>query len=208
MAVVGTPGGGYAAVVLAGGAARRMGGADKPLLPVGGRPMRDRVLAAVADAAPRIVVGPANALPPGVYGIREEPAGGGPVAALAAGLAQLDRPTPTATVALLAADLPLLTADAVRELRSTLARSAADGAVYLDDSGRHQSLCGVWRVAPLRRAVRRLAAARDGTLTGTSMRALLAELTVLGVSWQGAGPPPWFDCDTDADLRRAEEWTR
>ncbi|MEV1145384.1 NTP transferase domain-containing protein, partial [Micromonospora sp. NPDC049799] len=51
--------GGYAAVVLAGGAARRMGGTDKPARPVAGRPMRDRVLAAVPDADPRILVGPA-----------------------------------------------------------------------------------------------------------------------------------------------------
>ena len=81
----------YAAVVLAGGAARRMGGVDKPALPVGGRPMRDRVLAAVSDATPRVLVGPADAVPRRACGsIREEPPGGGPVAAAAAGLALLD----------------------------------------------------------------------------------------------------------------------
>ncbi|PWU56748.1 hypothetical protein DLE60_25700, partial [Micromonospora globispora] len=42
----------YAAVVLTGGAARRMGGVDKPARPVGGRPMLHRVLAAVAAAEP------------------------------------------------------------------------------------------------------------------------------------------------------------
>ncbi|MGW5673394.1 NTP transferase domain-containing protein, partial [Micromonospora sp. NPDC003776] len=47
----------YAAVVLSGGAARRMGGVDKPARPVGGRPMLHRVLAAVADADQRLVVG-------------------------------------------------------------------------------------------------------------------------------------------------------
>ncbi|MGV9756153.1 NTP transferase domain-containing protein, partial [Streptomyces tricolor] len=36
----------YDAVVLAGGAARRLGGADKPGLRVGGRALLDRVLAA------------------------------------------------------------------------------------------------------------------------------------------------------------------
>ncbi|MYQ48709.1 NTP transferase domain-containing protein, partial [Streptomyces sp. SID4985] len=34
----------YDAVVLAGGAARRLGGADKPGVRVGGRPLLDRVL--------------------------------------------------------------------------------------------------------------------------------------------------------------------
>jgi molybdopterin-guanine dinucleotide biosynthesis protein A len=227
---------GFAAVVLTGGAARRMGGVDKPALPVGGSRMRDRVLAAVAAARPRIVVGPADDLPPDVLDVREQPAGGGPVAALAAGLALLDgtdagyaspgpdtahdgpgpdgadgdgetRRAPVDCVAVLAGDLPLLTAAAVHGLRAALDRSTADGAVYVDDAGHPQWLCGVWRPAALRRALDRLAA-RHGGLTGTSVRALMAELTVAEVSWLGLGPPPWFDCDTDEDLRRAEEWTR
>ncbi|MFC6019043.1 molybdenum cofactor guanylyltransferase [Plantactinospora solaniradicis] len=202
---------GFAAVVLAGGAGRRMGGVDKPTRPVGGTPMRDRVLAAVADATPRIVVGATGSPPSGVRDTREQPPGGGPVAATAAGLALVtEHADPgTTTVALLAADLPLLTTAAVRNLRTVLARSGtADGAVYLDETGRQQWLCGVWRLASLRDALARLAARHDGVLTGTSMRALMAELTVTGVAWGGAGPPPWFDCDTDDDLRRAEEWIR
>ncbi|MEO3815223.1 NTP transferase domain-containing protein [Plantactinospora sp. B24E8] len=226
-----------AAVVLTGGAGRRMGGVDKPALPVGGRSMRERVLAAVADAEPRIVVGTTDGLPPRVHGIRERPAGGGPVAATAAGLALLvSRSTSgnrgpavvewaaaaedtvdggtvvgsmPATVALLAADLPLLTASAVHDLRTALEGApTADGVVYVDDTGRPQWLCGVWRTASLRRALGRLATRHDGVLTGTSVRALMAELTVAELAWRGSGPPPWFDCDTDEDLRRAEEWIR
>ncbi|MFE0592110.1 molybdenum cofactor guanylyltransferase [Micromonospora echinospora] len=198
---------GYAAVVLTGGAARRLGGVDKPGLPIGGRPMRDRVLAAVADATPRIVVGPETTpVPADVRLTREEPAGGGPVAAVAAGLALL--PPGTTTVALLAGDLPLLTATAVGELRRALAADpGADGVCHVDPDGRRQSLCGLWRLAPLRAAVDRLTADRGG-LTGVSVRALLAGLTVAELRWSGEGPPPWFDCDTDDDVRRAEEWTR
>lgn len=225
----------YAAVVLAGGAARRMGGVDKPARTVGGRPMRDRVLGAVADAAPRILVGPAGPVPAGVRVTREEPPGGGPVAAAAAGLALLDPGTPV--VALLAADLPLLTRAAVGELLGHL-DAGHDGACYVDGDGRRQTLCGVWRVAPLRAALDRLAAERasgptggaleraarhaggarkrvdqppDGSaapLAGAPIRALLAGLRVREVPWAGAGPPPWFDCDTDEDVRRAEEWAR
>ncbi|MFE1500369.1 NTP transferase domain-containing protein, partial [Streptomyces albidoflavus] len=40
----------YDAVVLAGGAARRLGGSDKPAVRVGGRPLLDRVLGACPDA--------------------------------------------------------------------------------------------------------------------------------------------------------------
>nr|WP_320068265.1 NTP transferase domain-containing protein [Micromonospora sp. RTGN7] len=197
---------GWAAIVLAGGSARRMGGVDKPGLPVGGRPMRDRVLAAVADADVRVLVGPAGTVPPGVRLTRESPPGGGPVAAAAAGLSLL--PAGTTTVALLAADLPLLTQDAVRALRDQLADPTVDGACLVDLDGRRQQLCGVWRVAPLRAALDRLAAARGGTLDGAAVRALLAGLAVREVPWSGTGPPPWFDCDTHEDVRRAEEWTR
>ncbi|WP_406039595.1 NTP transferase domain-containing protein [Micromonospora sp. NBC_00898] len=196
----------YAAVLLAGGAARRMGGVDKPALPVGGRPMLHRVLAAVAAAEPRIVVGAAGRVPPDVRVTREEPPGGGPAAATRAGLALLD--PGTATVALLAADLPLLTAGAVDDLLRQLDGSTADGACYVDGDGRRQQLCGVWRVAALRAALDRLAAQRGGTLDGAPVRAVLAGLTVREVAWSGSGPPPWFDCDTDEDVRRAEEWTR
>ncbi|WP_329016749.1 NTP transferase domain-containing protein [Micromonospora rifamycinica] len=206
----------YAAVVLAGGAARRMGGRDKPAVPVHGRPMRDRVLAAVADAVPRVLVGRGGSLPADVLVTREEPAGGGPVAATAAGLALLH--PDTAVVALLAADLPLLSRPAVGVLLDALATGAGpgvpDGVCLLDDGGRRQPLCGVWRVPPLRAALDRLAARRAegtgrvGALAGASMRELLGELDVRELSWSAAGPPPWFDCDTDSDVRRAEEWTR
>ncbi|WP_433388808.1 molybdenum cofactor guanylyltransferase [Micromonospora sp. KLBMP9576] len=200
--------GAYAALVLAGGAARRMRGVDKPARTVGGRPMRDRVLAAVADADPRILVGPPAPVPAGVRVTREEPPGGGPVAATAAGLALLDAGTPV--VALLAADLPLLTRAAVGGLLDRL-DADHDGVCYVDDDGRRQTLCGVWRVAPLRAALDRLAADRRGpaaALAGAPIRALLAGLRVGEVPWSGAGPPPWFDCDTDEDVRQAEEWTR
>ncbi|NGM14942.1 NTP transferase domain-containing protein [Verrucosispora sp. WMMA2044] len=212
----------YAAVVLAGGAGRRMGGRDKPVLPVGGVPMRERVLTAVADASPRILVGPGPAIT-GVRLARETPPGGGPVAAVAAGLALLDPEVPV--VALLAADLPLLTRDAVGDLLDHLhgvdrPRSAepasrrgpgtvtVDGACYVDRSGRRQTLCGVWRSAALRTAVDRLTVRRGGAVAGAPLRELLAGLTVREVTWHGAGPEPWFDCDTERDLRRAEEWTR
>ncbi|MEU0547204.1 NTP transferase domain-containing protein [Micromonospora sp. NPDC005979] len=211
----------YAAVVLAGGAARRMGGADKPALPVGGRSMRDRVLAAVADATPRVLVGPADNLPNGVRVTREEPAGGGPVAATAAGLALLD--PDTTLVALLAADLPLLTRAAIDDLLTHLTAGAGpaagnlavpqagsdlDGVCFVDADGRRQSLCGVWRVGALRAGLARLAAERGGSLDGAPVRALLAGLAIREVPWSGEGPPPWFDCDTDEDVRRAEEWVR
>ncbi len=193
-------------MVLAGGAARRMGGADKPTLPVAGQSMLTRVLAAVHDADPRVVVGrvPAD-LPVSVHVTREEPPGGGPVAAAAAGLALV--PDTITYTALLAADLPLLTGEAIDVLRLTMESAPMEGAVYRDTEGHLQVLCGVWRTRALRAALDRLAEERGG-LHGAPMRALIGTVRVAEVSWRRPGPPPWFDCDTDDDLRTAEEWAR
>lgn len=180
-----------------------MGGVDKPLLPVGERSMLDRVLDACQGAAPRVVVGPVRGTPPDVRVTSEQPPGGGPVAALAAGLARLD--SDTATVAVLAADLPFLDPDAVAALHSALASDTRDGVVFVDESGRRQLLCGAWRVAPLRAAI---AAQATSGLAGASMRGLLAGLSVTEERWTRPGPPPWYDCDTQEDLERAEEWAR
>jgi molybdopterin-guanine dinucleotide biosynthesis protein A len=183
-----------------------MGGADKPALPVGGQSMLSRVLAAVGDADPRVVVGPVPPdLPVPVLSTRERPPGSGPAAATAAGLALV--PEHIAFVALLAADLPLLTGEAIDVLRLTMESAPMDGAVYRDADGRRQMLCGVWRAGALRRAVQRLTTER-GSLDGASMREMFDELHAAEVSWRRPGPPPWFDCDTDDDLRTAEEWAR
>jgi molybdopterin-guanine dinucleotide biosynthesis protein A len=189
-----------AAVVLAGGAGRRLGGVGKPTLTVAGQPMLHRVLAAVEDASPRVVVGPPELpLPAGVMCTCEEPPGGGPVAATAAGLALV--PARVEYAALLAADLPLLTADAIRRLRRAADVPALDGAVFVDNDGRPQWLCGVWRVGALRSRLAGL-----GDPVGRSLSELLGDLRAGYLAATGAGPPPWWDCDTGADVRRAEEW--
>src|SRR4051794_41917223 len=81
----------YTAVVLAGGRAARLGGQAKPQLEVGGRTMLAAVLAAVTDAARRVVVGPAQPVPDDVVLGREKPPRGGP------GAAPRARPAPVET---------------------------------------------------------------------------------------------------------------
>src|SRR5258708_19988550 len=109
----------FAVVILAGGAARRVGGATKPSLRVGGRPLLIRVLDAVVQAQPRIVVGPpdlAGLLPPDVTLTHESPPGGDPVAATAAGLELLAHLDPADQVGVFASDLPFLSPGAVNAL--------------------------------------------------------------------------------------------
>ncbi|MEU8783329.1 NTP transferase domain-containing protein [Streptomyces sp. NPDC048637] len=192
------------AIVLAGGAARRLGGADKPALPVGGRPLLDRVLAACPDAATTVVVGPARPTTRAVVHALEDPPGGGPLAALDAGL----RHTTAPTVLVLSADLPFLTAATVRSLLAAATRTAGgagpgegsaprDGAMLRDASGRDQPLVAAYRAEPLRRELARLRAAH-GSPAGLPLRALLAELVLERVP--DATSTASFDCDTWEDI--------
>jgi molybdopterin-guanine dinucleotide biosynthesis protein A len=175
----------YDALVLAGGTARRLGGADKPALEVGGATLLDRVLAACRDATRTVVVGPERPTSRAVVWAREDPPGSGPVPALRAGLGHVlaDR------VVLLAADLPFLTAEAVQ----LLVRQAP---AVLTDGAREQWLCGAWETATLRAAAEH---------AGPRLGDLLGALRPSVVTWDGPGAP-WTDCDTEEDLQRARRW--
>lgn len=180
------------AVILAGGAARRLGGADKPGTLVGGRPLIVTVAAAVPAARRLVIVGPSRRELPAAIVVREEPPGSGPVPALRAGLAEVTAPW----VVLLAADLPFLRATHVAELLAEADRPAGRaGAVLVDDEGRDQWLAGVWRGDRLRSAL--------SDYAGTSLRGLLAPLDPVRVRPPAGERPPWYDCDTTQDLARA-----
>src|SRR5205823_2581068 len=96
-----------AALVLAGGQARRLGGIDKALIEIRGVRMLDRGLGAAAPHCDGLVVvgPPRETTVPEVRFTIEAAPGGGPVPAVAAGL---DRVKQAEEVAVLAVDLPLL----------------------------------------------------------------------------------------------------
>lgn len=179
--------------MLAGGAARRLGGADKPGVRIGARTLLDRVLAACAGAGAErcVVVGPRRPTARSVVWAREDPPGGGPLAALDAGLRHTTRPL----VTVLAADLPFLDPGTLRALLA--AAREADGALLQDDSGRDQPLTAVYRAEPLRRELA-LVRAEYGTLAGLPLRLPLAGLTLRRVPFAGG-----LDCDTWADIATA-----
>jgi molybdopterin-guanine dinucleotide biosynthesis protein A len=174
----------YDGLVLAGGRARRMAGADKPALVVDGRRLLDVALDALDGAQRRVVVAATAEVPPGVALVSEDPPGGGPVAALAAGLAEVTAPV----CVVLAADLPFVRRAHVEQLVAAVA-------VAVDADGRDQPLLAAYDTAALR-------AALPGQPAGASMRQLLSGLALSRVSL-GGHPAPWFDCDTQDDLEAA-----
>ena len=192
----------YDAVVLAGGAARRLGGADKPGLRVGGRALLDRVLGACADAGTTVVVADPRPTARPVRWAREEPPGAGPVAALDAGL----RHTTADAVVVLSADLPFLEVATVRRLLTALRSSDAEGVLLTDADGRDQPLVAAYRASALRRELTALTdaasisgSAAGGGLTGLPLRRLTAALDLTRVP----DPVASFDCDTWDDLATA-----
>ncbi|MFF9898777.1 NTP transferase domain-containing protein [Streptomyces longispororuber] len=197
----------FDAVVLAGGRAARLGGADKPGVRVGGRALLDRVLAACADAGTTVVVAAPRPTSRPVVWAREQPAGGGPLAALDAGL----RRTAADLVVVLSADLPFLREETVRRLVGAV--GTADGALLTDPEGRDQPLVAAYRRAALRRELDRLAAGggeeptqgefepvveRRG-LAGLPLRLLTGALELVRVPEALAA----FDCDTWDDIAAA-----
>lgn len=189
----------YDVIVPAGGAARRLGGVDKPGLTVGETTLLDRVLAACAGARTTVVVGPARPTAyEGVRWTREQPPGGGPVAAVAAGLELVTADT----VLLLAADLPFLDRRTVDRLVTALDRADrhTGAAVLVDAGGRDQPLTAAYRTAPLRAALAGL-----GDPAGQPLRRLVGGLAGLRVADTDNVA---YDCDTWEDLEQARERER
>jgi molybdopterin-guanine dinucleotide biosynthesis protein A len=185
----------YDAIVLAGGTARRLGGADKATLPVAGRTLLDRVLDVLTGAGQIVVVGAVRPVERPVQWTRESPPGGGPVAALGAGLAL----SQAARVLVLACDLPLITTATVQRLLAALERDAsrtgADAAMLVDPAGRRQPLLAVYDRCALAAALVGL-----GEPAGRSMRALVAGLDVVEVAAVGNEA---LDCDTWVEVSRS-----
>lgn len=179
------PPGGVVCVVLAGGTSRRFGGGDKTAAALGGTTVTGALVASLG-ALPVVVVGPE--------------AGGGPAAALAAGLARSAGDADV--VVALAGDLPFA-GTAVPRLVAALraAPGDVDAALGVDPGGRRQFLLAAYRAAPLRTAL----GAGAGASAGRSMRSVVAALRVAEVPVTATEA---LDVDTADDLERARETAR
>jgi molybdopterin-guanine dinucleotide biosynthesis protein A len=191
------------AVVLAGGRASRLGGIDKPSLVIRGARLVDHAVGAAtaAGAGQVILVGPhrASAVQAArLVEVREDPPFGGPVAALAAGLASVTVPV----TLLLAADLPRAD-DAVDRIVTHLDRllppsgqraAGVDGIILVDEESRDQWLAGAYLTARLRSAIDEL----DGRVGDASLRCLMRGLRLHRVAAAGCAA----DIDTWVDVKR------
>lgn len=174
-----------AAVVLAGGTARRLGGVDKASLTYLGQPLLEHALATLTGIDPVVVVGPSRPTSRPVRFTVEEPPSGGPVAGLLAGVAALD--LPVRSVVVLAVDMPEVGSGTVARLVN--AATGHDGAFLTDGASRYH-LAGCLQYDALVGA---------GEQRNRSLRSFLAELDIAGVRAVGREAQ---DVDTWADLGR------
>lgn len=192
----------YAAVILMGGAGRRLGGRNKAAVTVGGVALLERVRAACAAATACVPVG--------------QECGGGPAAAAVAGLQRLSRQPLYDAVAFLAVDQPFVTVDALEALAAAL--PGYDGALYVDAAGQRQYLCSMWMVESLFARVEAFTGQQLGGQQFTeqdslspfwnvSLRKFFSGLHIAELE-SDSQPPPWYDCDTPDQLRAAETWLR
>ncbi|MFC7331577.1 molybdenum cofactor guanylyltransferase MobA [Rhodocista pekingensis] len=224
-------------VILAGGQARRLGGGDKGLVPVGGTPMLERIVARFGPQVDRLVLS-ANG-DPGRFrrrpslaglpvlpdaGVDGAPAGGdedgaGPLAGILAALDWIaGQGLDAAHLVSVPTDCPFLPADLVARLAAASGAAPAPGTVAVarsrpDGSGRtpprlHPVLAR-WPV--VLRPDLCLALHRDGV---RSVGAFLARCSVVPVDFApldcGAGTAidPFFNVNTPGDLAAADRLAR
>jgi len=194
-------------VILAGGKARRMGGGDKCLLPLAGRPILEHVLARLAPQVEALAIN-ANGDPARFDGLSlpviadSVPGFAGPLAGVLAGL-DWAAGRGASHIVTAAADTPFLPLDLVARLSAAVQASGMPIALAAAPHAgrgrvRHPTF-GLWPVAlrgDLRRAL------------GEGVRKVVLWTDRHGAAealFAQPGPDPFFNVNTPEDLARAEE---
>jgi molybdopterin-guanine dinucleotide biosynthesis protein A len=182
------------AVVLAGGASQRFA-PDKLAEQVESQPLLDRALASLPEQVMVVVVGPVREVARPVILITEDPPGGGPAAALVAGVRRALAESSDAIVTL-PADAPLGGRAAATLLSRLESEPGIEAVVGVDAHGREQPLHLALRPVA---AWALLAGAGPGGAAGVSARRLLDALRP-GLITHELPPAELWDIDTPDQL--------
>jgi molybdopterin-guanine dinucleotide biosynthesis protein A len=191
-------------IVLAGGLARRMGGGDKPLKTIAGKPILAHVIARLKPQCGRLVLNangdPARFAGFGLQVVADDvPDFAGPLAGILAGLDWIAANVPQAECGVsVAADTPFIPRDLVQRLQAARLNEACDIAVATS-GGRTHPVIALWPVA-LRAALRR-ALTQDGE---RKIDRFTAHYQVAEVSWPNEPYDPFFNVNEIGDIGAAE----
>ncbi|MCV0395615.1 MAG: molybdenum cofactor guanylyltransferase MobA [Rhizobiaceae bacterium] len=191
-------------VVLAGGLARRMGGGDKPMREIGGRPILDHVIERLEPQCAGLVLN-ANGDPErfarfGRPVVADTVAGyPGPLAGILAALEWMARNRPDVEwVVSAAGDCPFLPRDLVTRLHEARLADEAELAVA-SSGGQTHPVIGLWKVS-LRDDLRRALVEED-------LRKIdrwTARYRLATAAWPTEPVDPFFNANTVDDLYEAE----
>jgi molybdopterin-guanine dinucleotide biosynthesis protein A len=191
-------------IILAGGLARRMGGGDKPLKTIAGKPILAHVIERLAPQCAQLVLNangdPARFAQFGLPVVPDNvPDFAGPLAGILAGLdwAALNAPDCKHAVSV-AADTPFIPRDLVSRLESARQVQSCDIAVATS-GGRTHPVIALWPIA-LRAALRR-ALVQEGE---RKIDRFSARYRVADVSWPNIPHDPFFNVNELSDLQAAE----
>lgn len=190
-------------VLLAGGLARRMGGGDKPLLSLDGRPLIAHTIARLAPQCAQLAINangdPARFAVFGLPVVADSVAGfAGPLAGVLAGMDYAVAHWPQAQWLLSApADTPFPPADLVLRLRAACESAGASIAVAASGGRTHHAIA-LWDLS-LREDLR-AALTRDEE---RKVSAFIARHTNVTVDWPIAPYDPFFNVNRPEDIPRA-----
>lgn len=187
-------------VILAGGLSRRMGGGDKGLVPLAGRPLLGHVIDRLAPQVPALALN-ANGDPARFAGFGLDvipdtlPDHPGPLAGILAAIGWA-RTRGAPWVLTVPGDTPWLPGDLVPRL--IMAAEDADGLALAESGGRLHPVCGLWPVALADRLAADIAAGArrvgDWALSQGAARA----------PFPSGEPDPFANLNTPEDFARAE----
>ena len=190
------------AIILAGGRSTRMGGGDKCLLPVGGKPLLRHILDTIVPQVSDLLINansdPASFLMFGKEVLPDVIAGfQGPLSGLLTGMRWSRRRHPDAAHILsVASDTPFLPRDLVTRLAGALADRNADIAIASCDAGTHPTI-GLWPVD--------LAERLQSDLTETGTRGMHAWLRAFRVCQAQFPSATMVNMNTPDDIRNVRQ---
>ena len=170
-----------------------MGGVSKAELTLNGYTFRNRILLALISVPQIIVVGPTfTAENPKISFTREQPIGGGPVAAISAAIPLVEHEF----VGILSVDAPFAVSPLL-EMYRVVEQDSIDEALVATDGNHESYLVSVYRRDALIRALSQL-----GKAENASMKSLLSHIEYGSVQFPRH---QLIDVNTPEDLKRAEK---